>query len=270
MCRVPKELEVEMQGEALFNDGVGVVIFTLLVGIAIGSGGDDAGVATVLGHLGREAIGGLLLGTATGYLAYRAMHAIDDFAIEVLITLALVTATYALARVVGVSGPLSVVAAGLLIGYRARRFAMSDITQRYITALWTLIDEVLNAILFLLIGLEVVVINFDAATLPLAALAIPIVLVARLVAVSLPLLFDWTKSLSMRNVPFLTWAGVRGGISVALALSLPADPAKPILLTATYAVVLFTIIVQGSTLGRLASRTLGIDQSGESTEEPAA
>jgi CPA1 family monovalent cation:H+ antiporter len=160
-------------------------------------------------------------------------------------------------------GPLgSVVAAGMLIGDRGRRYAMSDRTQTYVSALWTLIDEVLNSILFLLIGLEVLVLRFHLGSLAIAAIAaiaVPIVLVARLVAVSAPLLlFRWSDRLSARNVPFLTWAGVRGGISVALALSLPEDPAKPAVLAATYAVVLFTIIVQGSTLGLVARRTLGL------------
>ena len=254
---VPEALEVEMQGEALFNDGIGIVLFTVLLAYATGSGGDATsagGVATLLLH---EAGGGLTLGILTGYLAYRAMKAIDDFPVEVLITLALVTGTYALAQKLGASGPLAFVAAGLLIGERAPRYAMSENTRTYVSALWTLIDEVLNSVLFLLIGLEVLVLRFQVSGLALAACAVPIVLVARLIAVSAPvLLFRWGGSLSLGNVPFLTWAGVRGGISVALALSMPESEAKPAILAATYAVVLFTIIVQGSTLGFLARRTL--------------
>ncbi|APX85925.1 sodium:proton antiporter [Methylorubrum extorquens] len=254
---VPEALEVEMQGEALFNDGIGIVLFTVLVAYAAGSGGETTsagGVATLLLH---EAGGGLVLGVVTGYVAYRAMRAIDDFPVEVLITLALVTGTYAIAQKLGASGPLAVVAAGLLIGERAPRYAMSDNTQKYVSALWTLIDEVLNSVLFLLIGLEVLVLRFQVASLTLAAFAVPIVLVARLVAVSTPvLLFRWGGNLCLGNVPFLTWAGVRGGISVALALSIPGSDAKPAILAATYAVVLFTIIVQGSTLGMVARKTL--------------
>jgi len=193
----------------------------------------------------------------TGYVAYRAIRAIDDFPVEVLITLALVAGTYALAQKLGASGPLAVVAAGLLVGERAPRYAMSDNTQKYVSALWTLIDEVLNSVLFLLIGLEVLVLRFQVSGLTLAGCAIPIVLVARLVAVSAPvLLFRWGGHLSLGNVPFLTWAGVRGGISVALALSVPESEAKPAILAATYAVVLFTIIAQGSTLALVARRTL--------------
>ena len=253
---VPESLQVEMQGEALFNDGVGVVLFALLVGAAEGNGA-SLSASGVLQYLLQEAAGGLFLGVATGFLAYRAMLAIDDYPVEVLITLALVTGTYALAQRLGASGPLSVVAAGLLIGDRATRFAMSERTESYVTSLWTLIDEVLNSVLFLLIGLEVVVLHFAADTFILAAVAIPLVLVARLAAVSVPLLaFKWTGRLQLRNVPFLVWAGVRGGISVALALSLPNDAAKPAILAATYAVVVFSLLVQGSTLGLVARVSL--------------
>ncbi|MGH1570788.1 cation:proton antiporter [Methylobacterium sp. P31] len=254
---VPEALEVEMQGEALFNDGVGIVLFTVLLAFAAGSGGEATSFGGVARLLLQEAGGGLALGVVTGYVAYRAMRAIDDFPVEVLITLALVAGTYALAQRLGTSGPLAVVAAGLLVGDRAPRDAMSERTQGYVSALWTLIDEVLNSVLFLLIGLEVLVLRFEASGLGLAASAVPIVLLARLVAVSTPLLaVRWGGYLSARNVPFLTWAGVRGGISVALALSVPESEAKAAILAATYAVVLFTIVVQGSTLGMVARRTL--------------
>ncbi|KAB0681379.1 cation:proton antiporter [Aureimonas leprariae] len=254
---VPESLQIEMQGEALFNDGIGVVLFTLLVGVAVGVGGEPITAASAAGHLAVEAGGGIALGLGLGYLAYRAMRAIDDFPVEVLITLALVAGTYALAGKLGVSGPLAVVAAGVVVGSLAPRRAMSDRTQGYVSALWTLIDEILNSVLFLLIGLEVIVLRFDPAALVLAALAIPVVLVARLAAVSTPvLLFRWTGQLSSRNIPFLTWAGVRGGISVALALSLPDEPEKAAVLAATYGVVLFTVVVQGTTLGAVARRTL--------------
>ncbi len=257
--RVPKRLHVEVEGESLFNDGVGVVLFTLLLGVAAGGGDEDFGVTHAIEAILVEAGGGLALGTVTGYVAYRAMRAIDDFPVEVLITLGLVTATYALAQSLGVSGPLSMVSAGLLIGHRAPRDAFSDRTQSYVTALWTLIDEVLNSVLFLLIGLEVLLLNTAEISIGLSLLAVPLVLGARLVAVSTPLLlFGWTRRLNARSVPFLTWAGVRGGISVALALALPDVPAKPGILAATYAVVLFSIIVQGSTLARVARATLDI------------
>ena len=252
---IAKRLEVEMQGEALFNDGVGIVLFTLLVGIIGGGDNADPSVWHIGEVLGREAGGGLLLGLVTGYVGYRAMRSIDEYPVEVLITLAVVAGTYAVAQQLGASGPLAMVSAGLLIGDRAPRDAMSERTKGYVSALWTLIDEVLNSLLFLLIGIEVLLLHLDTGTLLLAATAIPTVLIARLVSVTIPLLlFGWRAGLSFRNVPFLTWAGVRGGISVALALALPDGSAKPAVLVATYGVVLFSIVVQGSTLAALARR----------------
>ncbi len=260
--RVPRSLQVEMEGESLFNDGVSVVLFSLLLGVAASGGEESFGFTEALETMLVEAGGGLALGAITGYVAYLAMRAIDDFAVEVMITLGLVTATYAIAQSLGVSGPLSMVSAGLLIGYRAPRDAFSDRTQQYVTALWTLIDEVLNSVLFLLIGLEVLLLSTAAVSYGLSLLAIPLVLIARLTAVSTPLLlFGWTRRLTARNIPFLTWAGVRGGISVALALALPNVPEKPAILAATYAVVLFSIIVQGATLARVARATLDMPEA---------
>ena len=264
---ISKRLEVEMQGEALFNDGIGIVLFTVLVGLIHGGGGPAGGGAWHIAEiLGREAGGGLLLGLVTGYVGYRGMRSVDEYPVEVLITLAVVAGSYAVAQRLGASGPLAMVSAGLLIGDRAPRDAMSDRTKRYVSALWTLIDEVLNSLLFLLIGIEVLLLHVDMGTLLLAAAAIPIVLLARLVAVTIPLgLFGWRAGLSLRNVPFLTWAGVRGGVSVALALALPMDAARPAVLVATYGVVLFGILVQGSTLGLLARR---MPDTGATPQQP--
>ena len=261
--KAPASLEVEMQGESLFNDGVGIVVFTILLAFATGSSNESTSLPSVAELLLVEAGGGLVLGILTGYIAYWGMRLIDDYAIEVLISLALVTATYALAQRIHVSGPLAVVAAGLLIGYRGPRDAMSDRTQTYLFGLWTLIDEVLNSLLFLLIGLEVLILRFDPASLLVAAAAIPIVIAARFLAVSAPILVPWiNRQMSGRNVLFLTWAGIRGGISIALALSIAEGPAKLTILAATYAVVLFSVIVQGSTLGYVARRTVLAPKSG--------
>lgn len=255
--KVPASLEVEMQGESLFNDGVGIVVFTIMLAYAIGAPGGQASIAGVAELLVVEAGGGVLLGLLFGYVAYWAMRLIDDYSIEVLISLALVTGTYALAHRLHVSGPLAVVAAGLLIGYRGPRDAMSDRTQAYVFGLWTLIDEVLNSLLFLLIGLEVLILRFDPGSLFLAAVAVPIVIVARFLAVGAPTLIPGVNRLMSRfNVLFLTWAGIRGGISIALALAIPNVAAKSSILAATYAVVLFSVIVQGSTLGFVARRTV--------------
>jgi CPA1 family monovalent cation:H+ antiporter len=257
---VPPDLEIEAQGEALFNDGVGIVLFTILLRYAAS---DNAGITAsgLTSFLLIEAGGGVVLGLITGTAAFLAMRFIDEYATEVLITIALVTATYAAAHHLHTSGPLAVVAAGLLIGDRGPRYAMSERTQKYVFALWQLVDEVLNSVLFLLIGLEALILTFEPRMLLLALAAIPIVLLGRLGAVSLqPLFFGWTKMLSWKNAPFLTWAGVRGGISIALVLSIPESPAKPLLALATYAVVLFSVIVQGSTLGIIAKHSLGLEE----------
>lgn len=254
---IPSQLEVQLQGESLFNDGVGIVIFTVLLRYATGAPAAETTPSAIGQLLLVEAGGGLMLGTTAGYLAYRAMRAIDDYPIEVLITLALVTATYAVAEAIGVSGPLAIVAAGLIIGDRGPRFAMSDTTKTYVFALWTLVDEVLNSVLFLLIGLEVLLVAFDRSDVAMAFLAVPLVLAARAIALALPVaIFVRSGQFPAANVPFLTWAGCRGGISVALALAIPDSPSKSVILVATYAVVLFSILVQGVSLGWVARRTV--------------
>ena len=260
---IPAVIETEMQGEALFNDGVGIVIFTVLVGYA--TGGESLGPGGIALDFLREAGGGIALGLAFGYAAYRAMRSLDDYQTEVLITLALVSGTYSAAQALGASGPLAVVAAGLLIGEKAPQDAMSDNTAGYVTKLWTLIEDVLNSVLFLLIGLEMAVVSFEATAVLLAAAAVPCVLLGRFAAVSLPIPFRSDIPRALRNLPFLTWAGVRGGISVALALALPEGEPKIAILAATYAVVIFTVVIQGSTLKPLARRTLARPKGEEAT-----
>jgi CPA1 family monovalent cation:H+ antiporter len=231
--KVREALEMDMSGESLFNDGVGVVLFTVLVAVAA-IDGHGIGFVRFGELLLVEVIGGGVLGLTTGYVAYRAMRLIDDFAIEVLITLALVTGTYALASNLHVSGPIAVVAAAVLIGNRGAAVAMSEMTRRYLFGFWTLVDEILNSVLFLLIGLEVLFLQFNLELVPLALAAIPIVLIARFCAVSIPVLaLSRVTRFESGTIPVLTWGGARGGISIALALSIGNITHKPALLAAT-------------------------------------
>jgi CPA1 family monovalent cation:H+ antiporter len=247
-ARVPQLLETEMAGEALLNDGVGVVLFTILLAIA-STGNTDVSIVGAIGLFLAEAFGGALIGLVAGYIAYRAMHTIDEYVTEVFISLALVTMTYTLANLVHTSGPIAVVVAGLLIGERGATHAMSETTQKYLFAFWELIDAILNSMLFLLIGLELLVVNVELRFGWIAASVIPVVIVARLLAISVPfaILRPFVRFIK-GSVPVLVWGGVRGGISIALALSIPYGSERPMILTATYAVVLFTVIVQGLTI----------------------
>lgn len=255
--RVPETLEIDMIGESLFNDGVGVVIFTVLVAAAVGTQGGGLSALEIGELFFIEALGGAVLGLVTGYASYRAMRSIDDYPIEVLISLALVAGTYTLAAKLHMSGPIAVVVAGLLIGGRGPRDALSEETQRYLFGFWTLVDEVLNSVLFLLIGLEVLVVRFDFSFAWLAAISVPLVLCGRLFAVVLPVLALSASNTFVRGtIPVLTWGGLRGGISIALALSIPEVAEKSVILAATYAVVLFTIVIQGLSLRALVQRVV--------------
>ena len=257
--KVPASLEAKIAGESLFNDGVGVVVFTILVTIAAGAGehGGEFTGATVAVLFVHEAFGGAALGLVAGYLAYRAMQGIDEHTLEVMITLALVMATYAVASAIHVSGPIAMVIAGLFIGNHGTRFAMSEATRDHVDKFWSLLDEVLNSVLFLAIGFEVLALTFGTGIMLAMAVAIPVVLLARLVAVATPIrLLGLRREFTKGAIPVLTWGGLRGGISVALALSLPDIPAKPVLLAVTYGVVVFSIIVQGLTIGAVARRTV--------------
>jgi len=252
--KVPSDLQIVMTGETLFNDGVGVVLFAVLAAAAVGGSIDPLQIGEMFFF---DALGGAALGGITGYVAYRAMRSVDDYAIAVLISLALVFATYALAARLHMSGPLAVVVAGLLVGNRGPREGLSDETQRYLFGFWTLIDEMLNSVLFLLIGLEVLVLRFEPVFGGLMAVAVVLALVARLAAVSGPvLLVGRIRSFRAGTIPILTWGGLRGGISVALALSIPEVAEKSAILAATYAVVIFTLIVQGLSLRAVIHRAL--------------
>jgi monovalent cation:H+ antiporter, CPA1 family len=252
--KMPDALRIELRGESLFNDGIGIVLFTLFLRIAL-DGPKDSTLMSAIELLVLEAGGGIALGLLTGYIGYRAVGSIDDYKIEILISIALAMSTYAIAKALHVSGPLSVVAAGLLLGHRGPADGMSERTQRHVFGLWEILDEVLNAVLFLLLGLQLTQLDFQRVSIVLSVCAIPIVLLARLISVGAPVLvLPKSPNLSISNVPFLTWAGVRGGISVALALSIPQAAAQSTILAATYAVVLFSILVQGSTLKLLARR----------------
>ena len=257
--RVPETLEGMIAGESLFNDGVGVVVFTILVSIATGGGehGGDITAGSIATLFLTEAVGGTALGLLAGYLAYRAMHGIDEHNLEVMITLALVMATYGIASAIHVSGPIAMVVAGLLIGNHGKRFAMSEATRDHIDKFWSLLDEVLNSVLFLAIGFEVVALTFGGDVLLAMAIAIPTVLLARFISVATPIgLLGLRRDFTKGAILILTWGGLRGGISVALALSLPAIAVKPVILAATYGVVIFSIVVQGLTIQMVASRAV--------------
>ena len=253
---VPDALRTKITGESLFNDGIGVVVFLLILELA--TGGEPVTVGHVAGLFAQEAIGGVVFGLVTGFVAYRMLRRVDNYSVEVLITLGLVMGGYALGLFLHVSAPLAIVVAGLLIGNHGRAFAMSDTTRAHLDTFWELVDEVLNAVLFLLIGLEVLIVTFNPPLVALALASVPIVLFARTVSVFLPLtiLEPFAPGREPGAARVMVWGGLRGGISVALVLSLPPGPERETLLTATYAVVLFSILVQGTTLPRLVRRVM--------------
>lgn len=266
---VPRALETDIAGEALLNDGAAVVAFLGFLEIATGERGFDPGHLSFL--FLREGIGGAVFGLGIGYGVYRLLQAVDSYHVEILLSLALVAGGYALADALGLSAPIAMVTAGLLLGNSGRGLVLSPARSERLHHFWGLVDEVLNAMLFVLLGLEVLVLTFTGKYLAAGLLAIPVVLLARLASVALPVaaLRRW-HAFEPATVRVLTWGGLRGGVSVAMALSLPAQvgstlvPDREVVLVMTYIVVVFSILVQGLTLGPLASRWLaGTSQPAE-------
>lgn len=252
-AHVDAATELKITAESLFNDGVGVVLFVLV--LAFASSGRDVTVPDALLLFAREALGGAAFGAAAGGLAFYLLRTVDSYQTEVLVTLALVTGGYALAHALGLSGPIAMVVAGLLIGNAGRAYAMSENTRRHVDLFWEMVDDVLNAVLFVLIGLEVLRVSLKPIWLLAGAGCVVIVLFARLASISLPVLASGhLRTFRGATIPVLTWGALRGGIAVALALSIPAGDERDIVLTMTYVVVVFSILVQGLTIGPLVRR----------------
>lgn len=249
-AKVTRRLYYKIGGESLFNDGTGIVVFLILLGVAQSA---TPVTVTSIGYLFlREALGGILLGAAAGWGTYALIRRIDEYRIEVMLTLALVTGGYALAEALHVSAPVAVAVAGLIIGNHGRERIMSERTRIRLDLFWELLDEILNTVLFMIIGLQLVVISIGIKDIELGFFAILAVLMGRWLSVALliNLLRMW-QPFERGTITLLTWGALRGGISIALALSLPVGPEREIILAMTYIVVVFSILVQGTTFGRV-------------------
>lgn len=255
-AKAPKKLEIKIVGESLFNDGVGVVVFLVIFSIA------QKGIAAVeaeeVGLLFfEEVFGGIALGLVLGWIGFQIMKTIDHYETEVMITLALVMGIYSIAHAIHFSGPLAVVVAGIFIGNKSPQIAWSSTTQNYVDKFWELIDVFLNAILFVLIGFELLIVTINGEYILLGILAIPITLLARYIALAGPIaIFNKKLEFIPRTDIMMTWGGIRGGISIALALSLQPEMERELFLTVTYVIVVFSIIGQGLTIGPLVKRIL--------------
>lgn len=249
----PKSLEITITGESLFNDGIGVVVFLAL--LALSQGTQETGMAEVGRLFLVEAVGGIAFGGLLGYSTYFLLKRVDRYQVEVLITMAAVIGGYRAAELLHVSAPLAIVVAGLMVGNHGRHFGMSALTRRHLDTFWELVDEVLNAVLFVLIGLEYLILPHQVSFLVAGLLMIPLVLLARLTSVGATLRFlRLFRPMDRGTVRILTWAGLRGGISVALALSLPPGPDRHAIIAITYVVMTFSILVQGLTVGRMIGK----------------
>ncbi|OOY34717.1 sodium:proton antiporter [Solemya velum gill symbiont] len=244
---VPKTLETKITGESLFNDGVAVVVFLAILTIATdGAGGHDAEPMAIAQLFLQEAVGGALFGFVIGFVAYRMLSSIDQYEVEVLISLAVVLGGYAAAIAMHLSAPIAIVVAGLLIGNHGRRLAMPERTREHLDNFWELIDEILNAVLFVLIGLELMLVHFEISFIQAGMILIPVVVLARFVAVGVPVtLMKPFRKFTPHAIRILTWGGLRGGISVALALSIPNVPERDMLIAVTYLIVVFSILFKG-------------------------
>lgn len=250
---VSKSLETKIAGESLFNDGVAVVVFITIFQLAKPGAVFDAGSIATLFF--KEAVGGIVFGLAIGYIAYKLIASIDNYQVEVLITLATVMGGYTFAHYLHISGPLAMVVAGLITGNKAKRLGMSDITANYVDKFWELVDEILNAILFVLIGLELLIIQTSKTVLMVSVILIFVVLIIRYISVYIPsLAIRLKEKLTQGTLLLLTWGGLRGGISIALALSISPEMNREIWVTITYVIVCFSILVQGMTVGKVAKR----------------
>lgn len=250
---VSKSLETKIAGESLFNDGVAVVVFITILQLA--KPGADLNMSSILMLFGQEAVGGLVLGIVIGYIGYKLIASIDNYQVEVLITLAVVMGGYTLAHYTHVSGPLAMVAAGLITGNQGKSLGMSDITAEYVDKFWELIDEILNALLFVLIGLELLIIQTNQKILFAAIIILFITLLTRYISVYIPSIAVRLKErITQKTILILTWGGLRGGISIALALSINPEYNKDIWVTITYVIVCFSILVQGMTIGKFAKK----------------
>lgn len=256
-AKVPKKIEVTIVGESLFNDGVGVVIFVILFTIAqVGIEKIEPEDVAIL--VSKEVIGGLGLGFLLGWGTYELLRRIDHYQTEIMITLAVVMGGYLLARKLHFSGPLAMVVAGLFTGSRTKKEAMSEITRDYVYKFWEMIDVLLNALLFLIMGFEIIIIQFEWHFFYASIMMVPVVLLGRYLAITAPKpIFPRRLNTDRKTDFILTWGGLRGGISIAMALSLAGIPNYQFIVFLAYAVVMFSIIVQGLTIGKFVKKYFG-------------